>query len=161
MKLSDYDKMEMDKDIKEIKSMLDEIFNDCDEDDFFECDDYYISPRRKEIKDYLDAVAKKYGKETVEFTVEYSDVLMKDPRVFAKVFDILIQSAITKGFCPDKGDAIDKLLRMCDVNTTVSSKNREKKCGEEYETYVSDRTYSCSTKTYRSEGTDYRAKTTC
>lgn len=161
MRLSDYDKMEMDKDIKELKSMLDEIFNDCDEDDFFECDDYNISPRRKEINDYLDAVSKKYGKETIEFTVEYSDVLMKDPRVFAKVFDILIQSAIIKGFCPDKGDAIDKLLRMCDVNNTVSSKNREKKCGEEYETYVSDRTYPCSNKTYRSEGTDYRAKTTC
>lgn len=158
MRLSDYDKMEMDKDIKELKSLLDEIFDDCyeDEDDFFECEDN-LCPRRKEINDYLDAVSKKYGKDTVEFTVEYSDVLMKDPRVFAKVFDILIQSAITKGFCPDNGDEVDKLLRMC--NTTTSSQNGKKKCGES-ETYVSDRTYPCSTKKDRS-GTDYKSKTTC
>lgn len=164
MRLSDYDKMEMDKDIKELKSLLDEIFGNSDEnddeDDSFDYEEDY-TPRRDEIDAYLDSVTEKYGKETIGFVVECGDILMKDPRVFAKVFDILIQSAITKGFCPDKGDAIDKLLRMCDVNNTVSSKNGKKKCGEECETYVSDRTYPCPNKTYRSEGTDYRAKTTC
>lgn len=170
MRLSDYDKMDMAK-VKELKYILDEIFGKSDDneedDDFFDYEDDSfddeddLTPRRDEINKYIDRVTKDYGENTIKFVVEYGDILMKDPHVFAKVFDILIQSAIAKGFCRDiAGTKIDRTLHWCEGNDRCSSKDMErgndKRCG----TYVSDKTCPHSARVDRS-GTDYRAKITC